>query len=93
MERVVVTGMGTVNPIGKSVVETWDNAVNGVSGVGPITLFDSSDLLVHIACEVKGFEPTRYMEARDARRQDRFEQRQFQIAVPGAINERAQILG
>jgi len=89
MERVVVTGMGTVNPIGKSVVETWDNAVNGVSGVGPITLFDSSDLLVHIACEVKGFEPTRYMEARDARRQDRFEQ--FGLAAAKEAMEQARL--
>ncbi len=74
MTRVVVTGMGTLNPIGSSVAESWQNAVNGVSGVGPITLFDSSDLLVQIAAEVKNFNPLQYMETRDARRQDRFEQ-------------------
>ena len=56
-ERVVVTGMGTVNPIGLTVAETWQNVINGVSGVGPITLFDASTLLVQIACEVKGFRP------------------------------------
>ncbi len=74
MNRVVVTGMGTLNPIGNSVSETWQNAVNGVSGVGPITLFDASEFLVQIAAEVKNFSPVQFMEARDARRQDRFEQ-------------------
>lgn len=73
-ERIVITGMGTVNPLGLSVAESWRSAVNGVSGVGPITLFDSSRLAVHIACEVKGFQPEHFMEAKDARRRDRFEQ-------------------
>jgi beta-ketoacyl-acyl-carrier-protein synthase II len=48
--------------------------IEGVSGVGPITLFDDSELQVHIACEVKGFEPEQFMQAREARRRDRFEQ-------------------
>jgi beta-ketoacyl-acyl-carrier-protein synthase II len=74
MERVVITGMGTVNPLGLTVEESWKNAVNGVSGVGPITLFDPSTLNVHFAAEVKGFEPDRYMDAKEARRRDRFEQ-------------------
>ncbi len=71
--RVVITGMGTINSIGHTVAETWDSAIGGVSGVGPITLFDASGLLVRIACEVKGFEPEKYMDARDARRRDRFQ--------------------
>jgi beta-ketoacyl-acyl-carrier-protein synthase II len=74
MERVVITGMGTVNPLGLTVEESWKNAVNGVSGVGPITLFDPSALNVHFAAEVKGFEADRYMDAKEARRRDRFEQ-------------------
>lgn len=74
MERVVITGMGTVNPLGLTVQESWKNAINGVSGVGPITLFDSSPLNVHFAAEVKGFEPDKYMDAKEARRRDRFEQ-------------------
>jgi beta-ketoacyl-acyl-carrier-protein synthase II len=74
MERVVITGMGTVNPVGFTVAESWKNVTNGVSGVGPITLFDSSPLLVHIAAEVKGFDPAKYMDAKEARRRDRFEQ-------------------
>jgi beta-ketoacyl-acyl-carrier-protein synthase II len=66
--------MGTVNPLGLTVMESWKNAINGVSGVGPITLFDPSDLNVHFAAEVKGFEPDRYMDPKEARRRDRFEQ-------------------
>jgi 3-oxoacyl-[acyl-carrier-protein] synthase II len=74
MERVVITGMGTVNPLGLTVEESWNNVINGVSGVGPITLFDSASLNVHFAAEVKAFEPDQYMEAKEARRRDRFEQ-------------------
>ncbi|MBK9602023.1 MAG: beta-ketoacyl-ACP synthase II [Anaerolineales bacterium] len=73
-ERIVITGMGTVNPLGLNVQETWSNMVAGVSGVGPITLFDSSPLQVHIAAEVKGFKPEDHMDAKEARRRDRFEQ-------------------
>ena len=73
-EKIVVTGMGTVNPLGLSVAESWENAVNGISGVGPITQFDASDFLVKIAAEVKHFNPENYMPAREVRRRDRFEQ-------------------
>jgi 3-oxoacyl-[acyl-carrier-protein] synthase II len=73
-DRVVITGIGTVNGLGLSVKETWENAVNGVSGVAPITLFDPSELLVQIACEVKDFIPEDYMPVREARRRDRFQQ-------------------
>ena len=73
-ERVVITGMGTVNPLGLNVAESWKNVTAGVSGVGPITLFDSSSLNVHIAAEVKGFDPANYMDSKEARRRDRFEQ-------------------
>jgi 3-oxoacyl-[acyl-carrier-protein] synthase II len=74
MERVVITGMGTVNSLGLSVQESWANAIAGVSGVGPITLFDSSPMSVHIAAEVKNFEPEKYMDGKEARRRDRYEQ-------------------
>jgi beta-ketoacyl-acyl-carrier-protein synthase II len=74
MERIVITGMGTVNPLGLNVAESWRNVVNGVSGVAPMTLFDHSNLQVHIACEVKGFQPENYMDSKEARRRDRFEQ-------------------
>lgn len=72
--QIVVTGMGTINPLGHSVEETWAQAIAGVSGVGPITLLDHSDLQVHIACEVKGFDPNAWMDLREARRRDRYEQ-------------------
>lgn len=73
-ERVVITGVGAISPLGLSAEESWQNAVKGVSGVGPITHFDTSEYLVKIACEVKGFQPENYMQTRDVRRRDRFEQ-------------------
>jgi beta-ketoacyl-acyl-carrier-protein synthase II len=66
--------MGTINPIGLSVAETWRNALEGVEGVAEITLFDSKDLSVHIAGEAKGFDPSKYMDAKEVRRRDRFQQ-------------------
>jgi len=78
-ERVVITGMGAISPLGLTVEETWRNVVNGESGIGPITLFDASALAVRVACEVKGFAPENYMDPKEARRRDRFEQ--FATAV------------
>jgi 3-oxoacyl-[acyl-carrier-protein] synthase II len=73
-EKIVITGMGAISPLGLSVKESWENAVAGRSGVGAITLFDASDFQVQIAAEVKNFHPDAYMPAREARRRDRFEQ-------------------
>jgi 3-oxoacyl-[acyl-carrier-protein] synthase II len=73
-ERVVITGVGAISPLGLSVEETWRNVLSGRRGIGPITLFDASALPVRFACEVKGFVPENYMEAKEARRRDRFEQ-------------------
>lgn len=75
-ERIVITGMGTVNPLGLSVTESWRSAVEGNSGVAPITLFDShaAKLNVHIAAEVKNFKPEDFMDFKESRRRDRFEQ-------------------
>ncbi len=78
-DRIVITGMGTVNPLGLSVKESWENVIAGKSGVGPISLFDSSPLQVHIAAEVKDFKPEQFMDGKEARRRDRFEQ--FAIAA------------
>lgn len=72
--RVVVTGTGAVTPLGLNVKETWEACVNGRSGLGPITLFDTSNFMVKIACEVKNFDPAQFMDAKEARRRDRFEQ-------------------
>ena len=74
MEKVVITGMGTISPLGLTVEESWKNVVDGVSGVGPITLFDPARLNVHFAAEVKNFIPENYMDTKEARRRDRFEQ-------------------
>ena len=51
-ERIVITGTGAISPLGLTVEQTWQNLLNGVSGVGPITHFDASDYLVQLACEV-----------------------------------------
>jgi 3-oxoacyl-[acyl-carrier-protein] synthase II len=73
-DRIVVTGMGTVNPLGLSVLASWRNVTNGISGVGPITQFDASNFLVKVACEVKGFQPEEFMPSKETRRRDRYEQ-------------------
>ena len=84
MEKIVITGMGTVNPLGLTVEESWRNVVDGVSGVGPITLFDPAGLNVHFAAEVKNFVPEKYMDVKESRRRDRFEQLGV-AAAKGAI--------
>lgn len=71
MERIVVTGLGAVTPIGNTVGEFWKNLTAGVSGVGPITQFDTEGFAVRIAAEVKGFDPTDYIGAKEARRSHR----------------------
>jgi len=71
-ERVVVTGMGTVNPLGKSVEEYWDGLIEGRSGAAPIEGFDASRLTTKFACEVHGFDPTDYMDRKLAQRSARF---------------------
>ncbi len=74
MVRAVITGLGCITPIGHSVSEFWSNLTAGVSGVKRITLFDPSDQDCQIAAEVKDWDPTRYMEAKAARRAARFSQ-------------------
>jgi 3-oxoacyl-[acyl-carrier-protein] synthase II len=74
MERIVITGMGTINSLAHTVGETWEKISHGISGIGPITLFDTSEWNVKIAGEVKDFKPDQYMDFKEARRRDRFEQ-------------------
>ena len=62
LKRVVVTGLGAVTPIGNSVSEYGDSLLKGVSGAGPITLFDASKFKTQFACEVKNFDPLKYFE-------------------------------
>ena len=70
LKRVVVTGLGAITPLGNDVDTTWNNAINGVSGAGPITHFDASLFKTQFACEVKGFNVEEYLDRRDARRMD-----------------------
>lgn len=72
LKRVVVTGLGSINPLGNDVPTTWDNALNGVSGAGPITHFDASKFKTQFACEVKGFDPAAYLDRKEARKCDRY---------------------
>jgi 3-oxoacyl-(acyl-carrier-protein) synthase len=72
--RVVITGMGVVSPVGLDVPTVWQNIINGVSGIRPITVFDTAEFDVCIAGEVDGFDPLNYMSAKEARRMDRFVQ-------------------
>ena len=77
--RVVVTGLGALTPIGNTVSEYWEGLLSGTSGAGPITKFDASDVRCKIACEVDGFDPTPYLDDKQARRQDLFSQ--YALAV------------
>jgi 3-oxoacyl-[acyl-carrier-protein] synthase II len=70
--RVVVTGLGAVTPLGLDVESTWSSLLAGDSGAAEITQFDHSDYKVHFACEVKDFDPTEWIDRKDARRMDRF---------------------
>ena len=70
--RVVVTGLGIVSPVGNSVEEAWQNVLAGRSGIGPVTKFDASTFSAQIAGEVKNFDITEYISAKDARRMDTF---------------------
>jgi 3-oxoacyl-[acyl-carrier-protein] synthase II len=72
--RVVITGMGAVTPLGNDVETFWENLVAGKSGAAPIESFDPSEFPVHFACELKNFDPTKWIEHRKARRMDRFAQ-------------------
>jgi 3-oxoacyl-[acyl-carrier-protein] synthase II len=72
--RVVVTGIGTVNPLGNSVSDSWSSIREGKSGLGPITKFDTTEFQTKIAGEVKEFDPKNYMDKREARKMDSFSQ-------------------
>jgi len=70
--RIVVTGLGLISPVGNSVEEGWQNIIAGRSGIAPITKFDTSTFPVQFAGEVKNFDITQYIAAKDARRMDAF---------------------
>ncbi len=79
--RVVVTGLGAITPVGNDVATTWKSLLGGVSGGAPITKFDASTFKVKFACEVKGFDPSLYMDRKEAKRSDLFTQYALAAAV------------
>ena len=87
MNRVVITGLGVISPLGNDINTFWNNIVQGKSGVGPITQFDASEFAVKIAAEVKDFNPVDFINKKDARRMDRFVQ--FAVAAAKMALEHA----
>ncbi|MDD4158583.1 MAG: beta-ketoacyl-ACP synthase II [Proteiniphilum sp.] len=82
LKRVVVTGLGAITPLGKDVQTTWENALAGKSGAGPITHFDASLFKTQFACEVKDFNPGELFDRKEARKYDRYSQ----LAVKAAAD-------
>ncbi|NLD24000.1 MAG: beta-ketoacyl-[acyl-carrier-protein] synthase II, partial [Bacteroidales bacterium] len=80
LKRVVVTGLGTINPLGNDVETTWANALAGNSGAGPITHFDTSLFKTKFGCEVKDFDPNDLFERKEARKYDRYSHFALQAA-------------
>jgi 3-oxoacyl-[acyl-carrier-protein] synthase II len=78
-KRVVITGVGAVTPLGNDAQTSWEQIKNGVSGIGPATLFDVEKVDIKIAAEVKGFAPEEFMDKKEARRMGRYSQ--FAIAA------------
>ena len=74
IRRVVVTGLGVVSPVGNNVADCWDNLINGVHGIGPITKFDTTEYKAKLAAEVKNFDPQAYMDKSEALRSDIYAQ-------------------
>lgn len=91
MRRVVVTGLGAVTPVGNDVATTWDSIKSGKSGIDTISKFDTSDLKVTVAAEVKNFDPLKYVEKRDLRKTDEFTI--YAIAAAQEAVEDSQIMG
>tara|TARA_B100001142_G_scaffold329103_1_gene391190 strand:- start:13038 stop:14285 length:1248 start_codon:yes stop_codon:yes gene_type:complete len=89
--RVVVTGIGALTPIGNNLKSYWEGLINGVSGAGPITIFDASNFKTKFACEVKGFNPTDFLDRKEARKLDRFCQFAMVVAQEAILNSKLDI--
>ena len=74
LKRVVVTGLGALTPIGNTIDEFWNGLINGKSGAAPITHFDATNFKTRFACEVKNFNPTDFLDRKEARKMDKFTQ-------------------
>ncbi len=88
LKRVVVTGLGAITPLGKTVDEFWENLINGVSGAAPITRFDTTHFKTKFACEIKDYNPTDYFDRKEVRKLDPFAQYAM-IAADQAIKNSA----
>ena len=72
LKRVVVTGLGALTPVGKTIPEIWENLLNGVSSAGPITRFNPANFKTRFACEIKDYDPLNYFSKREINRLDLF---------------------
>ncbi len=88
LNRVVVTGLGAITPLGNNVDETWQNMLSGKSGAAPITLFDASKFKAQFACEVKNFNPFDYIDKKDARKMDRCTQLGMAAAIQAVADSK-----
>ena len=86
LKRVVVTGLGAITPLGNTMPETWENIKRGKSGAAPITQFDASNFKAQFACEVKNFNATDFIDRKEARKMDLYEQYAL-VAAMEAIND------
>lgn len=84
--RVVVTGIGTLNPLGNNIEEYFTNLANGVSGAGPITHFDASNFKTKFACELKGYDPSNFFDRKEVRKYDLYTQYAL-IAADQAVKD------
>ena len=90
--RVVVTGIGTINPLGNNIEEYFSNLEKGVSGAAPITHFDAEKFKTKFACEVKNYDPNQYFDRKEVRKYDLFTQYAL-IAATQAVEDSALDLG
>ncbi len=86
MRRVVVTGMGALTPIGNNLQDFWKGLVDGISGAGLITHFDTSKFKTRFACELKDYDPAKYFERKEARKMDRYAQYAMVAAAEAVAN-------
>lgn len=84
--RVVITGIGMVTPLGLNATETWKNLISGKSGVSHISSFDTENFETRIAAEITNFDPTQFMDSKEARRNDRFSQLAISASIQ-AVNQ------
>lgn len=91
MNRVVITGLGAISPVGNDVQTMWENLIAGRHGIGPITKFDNTDYKTKLAAEVKDFDPLLYMDKNDVRRSDLYTQ--YAMAATSQAVDESGILG